>query len=54
MRMTPKGRFTAAAERREPDRVPRRRGFILGSCHDVLLPTPKENFMAMVEVALSS
>ncbi|MDP7130300.1 MAG: uroporphyrinogen decarboxylase family protein, partial [Planctomycetota bacterium] len=24
-------------------------GFILGSAHDVLLPTPKENFMAMVE-----
>ena len=26
-------------------------GFILGSCHDVLLPTPSENFMAMVEAA---
>ena len=27
-------------------------GFILGSSHDVLLPTPKENFLAMVEAAL--
>lgn len=26
-------------------------GLILGSSHDVLLPTPKENFMAMVECA---
>ena len=27
-------------------------GFILGSSHDVLLPTPKDNFMAMVEAAM--
>jgi len=26
-------------------------GFILGSSHDILLPTPKANFMAMVEAA---
>ncbi|MEW6354760.1 MAG: uroporphyrinogen decarboxylase family protein [Planctomycetota bacterium] len=28
-------------------------GFILGSSHDVVLPTPKDNFMAMVETALT-
>jgi hypothetical protein len=27
-------------------------GFILGSSHDILLPTPQENFMAMVKAAL--
>jgi hypothetical protein len=27
-------------------------GFILGSSHDILLPTPKGNFLAMVETAL--
>ena len=27
-------------------------GLILGSSHDVLLPTPKENFMAMVDTAI--
>ena len=27
-------------------------GFILGSSHDILLPTPKENFLAMVDAAI--
>ncbi|MBM4080537.1 MAG: hypothetical protein FJ278_12620, partial [Planctomycetes bacterium] len=29
-------------------------GFILGSSHDILLPTPAANFMAMVETALTT
>ena len=40
--------------RRAVDACAGRGGFILGSCHDILLPTPKDNFMAMVGVALES
>ena len=42
-----------AASRRAIQAGKRGGGFILGSSHDILLPTPKRNFMAMVETALN-
>ena len=42
-----------AASRRAIQMGKKGGGFILGSSHDILLPTPKENFMAMVETALN-
>ena len=40
-----------AMSRRAIEACRRGGGFILGSSHDVLLPTPKDNFLAMVEAA---